>query len=102
MVGHLHAAAKARLLGHDIRPDGRKGRGRQWAVVGVAEALCERFSKRNDQIARYMAESGYQCDRAERIAPGRPGHRNAGPVGMNTDHAVLGLGPNGGKHRRRP
>jgi hypothetical protein len=39
MVGHLHAAAKARLLGYDIRPDGRKDRGRQWAVVGVAEAF---------------------------------------------------------------
>lgn len=53
MVGHLHAAAKARMLGYDIRPDGgRRGRGRQWAIVGVADALCERFSKRSDQIAR--------------------------------------------------
>jgi hypothetical protein len=80
MVGHMHAAAKAPLLGYDIRPDGRKGRGRQRAVVGVAEALCEPFSKRSDQIARYMAESGYQSDRAEHIAARatRPPKRRAG------------------------
>jgi hypothetical protein len=38
------------------------------AAVGVAEALCEPFSKRSDQIAQHMADSGYQSDRAERIA----------------------------------
>jgi hypothetical protein len=33
MVGHLHAAAKARLLGYDIRRDGREagaGSGPSW------------------------------------------------------------------------
>jgi hypothetical protein len=33
MVGHLHAVAKARLLGYDIRPDGREagaGSGPSW------------------------------------------------------------------------
>jgi hypothetical protein len=33
MVGHLHARAKARLLGYDIRPDGREagaGSGPSW------------------------------------------------------------------------
>ncbi len=37
------------------------------AAVGVAEALCEPFSKRSDQIAQHMAESGYQSNQAERI-----------------------------------
>ena len=79
MVGHLHAAAKARLLGYDIRPVGRRagaGSGPSW----VWPRVCERFSKRSDQIARHMAESGNQCDRAERIAARatRPPQRRAG------------------------
>jgi hypothetical protein len=43
-------------------------------------SVCEPFSKRSDQIARHMVESGYQCDRAERIAARatRPPKRRAG------------------------
>ena len=80
MVGHLHAAAKARLLGYDIRPDGAQGPGPAVGRRGCGRAVCEWFSKRSDQIARHMAESGYQCDRAERIAARatRPPKRRAG------------------------
>jgi hypothetical protein len=42
--------------------------------------FVSRSPKRSDQIARHMAESGYQCDRAERIAARatRPPKRRAG------------------------
>ena len=83
MVGHLHAAAKARLLGYDIRPDGRKGRGRQWAVVGVAEAFVSGSPSAATRSPGTWPRAATSATGPSASPPGRPGHLNVGPVGMN-------------------
>ena len=81
MVGRLRSAAKAIELGYAIEPDrGRSGRARDWRVVGIPAGVCEIFSKRSDQIAEYLAESGYTGYRARNVAArhNRPVKRGTG------------------------
>jgi hypothetical protein len=69
MVGRLHAAARAVELGFDIGPDdGPSGHLRHWRIAGVPDAVCEVFSKRSDEIAEHLAETGYSSYRARGIA----------------------------------
>jgi conjugative relaxase-like TrwC/TraI family protein len=86
MVGRLHSAAKAVELGYAIEPDrGRRGRARDWRIVGIPAEVCEVFSKRSDAIADYLEETGYSSYRARNIAARR--HR---PVkrGTGTDQLI--------------
>jgi conjugative relaxase-like TrwC/TraI family protein len=65
MVGRLRSAARAIELGYAFEPDhGRSGRARDWRIAGIPAEVCEAFSKRSDQIADYLAESGYTGYRA--------------------------------------
>jgi conjugative relaxase-like TrwC/TraI family protein len=86
MVGRLHSAAKAVELGYAIEPDGgRRGRSRDWRIVGIPAEVCEVFSKRSDAIADYLEEMGYSSYRARNVAARR--HR---PIkrGTGTDHLM--------------
>ncbi|MGH9214943.1 MAG: MobF family relaxase [Acidimicrobiales bacterium] len=81
MVGRLRSAAKAIELGYAIEPDpGRSGRARDWRIGGIPAEVCEIFSKRSDQIADYLAESGYTGYRARNVAArhNRPVKRGTG------------------------
>jgi conjugative relaxase-like TrwC/TraI family protein len=81
MVGRLRSTAKAIELGYAIEPDaGRSGRARDWRIVGIPAEVCEIFSKRSDQIAEYLAESGYTGYRARNVAAhhNRPVKRGTG------------------------
>lgn len=81
MVGRLHSAAKAVELGYGIEPDrGRRGRARDWRIVGIPAEVCEVFSKRSDQIADYLEEMGYTSYRARNVAArrNRPVKRGTG------------------------
>lgn len=69
MVGRLHAAARAIELGYAIEIDrGASGRARRWRIVGVPDEVCDLFSKRSDDIARYLEERGQSSYRARNIA----------------------------------
>jgi conjugative relaxase-like TrwC/TraI family protein len=69
MVGRLHAAAHAVELGFEIAPeDGPSGHLRHWRITGVPDAVCEVFSKRSDEIAEHLAETGYSSYRARGVA----------------------------------
>jgi conjugative relaxase-like TrwC/TraI family protein len=69
MVGRLHAASRAVELGFEIAPDdGPSGRLRHWRIAGVPEAICEVFSKRSDEIAEHLAETGHSSYRARGVA----------------------------------
>lgn len=69
MVGRLHAAARAVELGFDIAPDhGPSGHLRHWRITGVPEAVCEVLSKRSDEIAEHLAETGHSSYRARGVA----------------------------------
>jgi conjugative relaxase-like TrwC/TraI family protein len=81
MVGRLHSAAKAIELGYAIEPDaGRRGRARDWRIAGIPAEVCEVFSKRADQIADYLEETGYTSYRARNVAArrNRPVKRGTG------------------------
>jgi conjugative relaxase-like TrwC/TraI family protein len=81
MVGRLCSAARAIELGYAIEVDqGRSGRAREWRIVGIPTEVCEIFSKRSDQIAEYLAESGYTGYRARNVAArrNRPVKRGTG------------------------
>jgi conjugative relaxase-like TrwC/TraI family protein len=81
MVGRLYSAAKAIELGYAIEPDrGRRGRARDWRIVGIPAEVCEVFSKRSDQIADYLVEMGYTSYRARNVAArrNRPVKRGTG------------------------
>jgi conjugative relaxase-like TrwC/TraI family protein len=81
MVGRLRSAARAIELGYAIEPDpGPSGRARDWRIAGISAEVCEIFSKRSDQIAEYLAESGYTGYRARNIAArhNRPVKRGTG------------------------
>ena len=81
MVGRLHSAAKAVELGYAIEPDrGRRGRARDWGIVGIPAEVCEVFSKRSDAIADYLEEMGYSSYRARNVAArgNRPVKRGTG------------------------
>jgi conjugative relaxase-like TrwC/TraI family protein len=81
MVGRLHSAARAIGLGYAIEPDrGRRGRARDWGIVGIPAEVCEVFSKRSDQIADYLEEMGYASYRARNVAArrNRPVKRGTG------------------------
>jgi conjugative relaxase-like TrwC/TraI family protein len=69
MVGRLHSAARAVELGFRItRDDGPSGRLRHWRIEGVPVEVCELFSKRADEIAEALEESGHGTYRAANIA----------------------------------
>ena len=69
MVGRLHAAAKAIELGYEIEVDGGKGgRARKWRIAGIPDEVCELFSKRADEITRYLEERGQSSYRARNVA----------------------------------
>jgi conjugative relaxase-like TrwC/TraI family protein len=81
MVGRLHSAAKAIELGYAIEPDaGRRGRARDWRIAGIPAEVYEVFSKRADQIADYLEETGYTSYRARNVAArrNRPVKRGTG------------------------
>jgi conjugative relaxase-like TrwC/TraI family protein len=81
MVGRLRSAAKAIELGYAIEVgQGRSGRAREWRIAGIPAEVCEIFSKRSDQIAEYLAESGYTGYRARNVAArhNRPVKRGTG------------------------
>jgi conjugative relaxase-like TrwC/TraI family protein len=85
MVGRLRSAAKAIELGYAIEADpGRSGRARDWRIAGIPAEVCEIFSKRSDQIAEYLAESGYTGYRARNVAA-----RHNRPVKRGTDTEQL-------------
>ena len=43
-----------------IEPDdGPSGNLRHWRIVGVPDEVCELFSKRSDEIAEHLAETGH-------------------------------------------
>jgi conjugative relaxase-like TrwC/TraI family protein len=72
MVGRLHSAARAIELGYAIESDGgRRGRARDWRIVGIPTEVCEVFSKRADAIADYLEEMGYSSYRARNVAARR-------------------------------
>lgn len=69
MVGRLHSAWRAVALGFEIAPDdGPSGNLRHWQIVGVPGEVCELFSKRSDEIAEHLAETGQHGYRARGIA----------------------------------
>ncbi|HEX7134425.1 MAG TPA: MobF family relaxase, partial [Iamia sp.] len=69
MVGRLHSAAQAVALGFTIEADrGPSGNLRHWRITGVPEAVCDLFSKRSDEIAAYLAETGHDGYRARSVA----------------------------------
>ena len=69
MVGRLHAAAKAIELGYAIEIDqGTSGRARRWRIVGIPDQLCELYSKRADEIAKFLEDRGQSSYRARNIA----------------------------------
>jgi conjugative relaxase-like TrwC/TraI family protein len=69
MVGRLHSAWKAVQLGYAIETDqGRSGRARRWRIVGIPDEVCEIYSKRADEIAKYLEERGQSSYRARNIA----------------------------------
>jgi conjugative relaxase-like TrwC/TraI family protein len=69
MVGRLHAAARAVELGFDIEADnGPSGNLRHWRIVGIPDEVCALFSKRSDQIAEHLAETGERGYRARGVA----------------------------------
>lgn len=69
MVGRLHSAWRAVELGFEIAPDeGPSGNLRHWQIVGVPGEVCELFSKRSDEIAEHLAETGQHGYRARGIA----------------------------------
>ncbi|MGH9005860.1 MAG: MobF family relaxase, partial [Acidimicrobiia bacterium] len=81
MVGRLRSAAKAIELGYAIEVDpGRSGRARDWRIVGIPAGVCAIFCKRSDQVAEYLAESGYTGYRARNVAArhNRPVKRGTG------------------------
>jgi conjugative relaxase-like TrwC/TraI family protein len=81
MVGRLCSAARAIELGYAIELDqGRSGRAREWRIMGIPTEVCEIFSKRSDQIAEYLAESGYTGYRTRNVAArrNRPVKRGTG------------------------
>jgi conjugative relaxase-like TrwC/TraI family protein len=81
MVGRLHAAATAIELGYAIESDrGRRGRARDWRIVGIPAEVCKSCSKRADQIADYLEEMGYSSYRARNVAArrNRPVKRGTG------------------------
>jgi conjugative relaxase-like TrwC/TraI family protein len=69
MVGRLHSAARAVELGFTIEPDhGPSGNLRHWRIAGVPTEVCDLFSKRSDEIAAYLVETGHDGYRARAIA----------------------------------
>lgn len=69
MVGRLRSAARAVELGFEIAPDGGpSGNLRHWRIVGVPDDVCGLFSKRSDEIAEHLAETGQHGYRARGIA----------------------------------
>jgi conjugative relaxase-like TrwC/TraI family protein len=69
MVGRLHSAWRAVELGFEIAADdGPSGHLRHWRIAGVPDAICEVFSKRSDEIAEHLVETGYSSYRARGIA----------------------------------
>jgi conjugative relaxase-like TrwC/TraI family protein len=69
MVGRLHSAWKAVELGYAIDTDqGKSGRARRWRIAGIGDEVCEIYSKRADEIARYLEERGQSSYRARNIA----------------------------------
>ena len=69
MVGRLHSAYRAVELGFDIEPDpGPSGHLRHWRIIGIPRSVCELFSKRSDDIADYLAQTGQDSYRARNVA----------------------------------
>jgi conjugative relaxase-like TrwC/TraI family protein len=69
MVGRLHSAHLAVKLGYAIEPDnGPSGRLRHWRIAGIPSDVCEKLSKRSDEIAAYLAEQGFTSYQAANIA----------------------------------
>lgn len=69
MVGRLHSAAQAVALGFEIEDDGGpSGNLRHWRIVGIPDEVCEVFSKRSDEIAEHLAETGQHGYRARSVA----------------------------------
>lgn len=69
MIGRLHAAAHAMALGFRIEADdGPSGNLRHWRIAAVPEAVEHVFSKRSDEIAEHLAESGRDGYRARSVA----------------------------------
>jgi conjugative relaxase-like TrwC/TraI family protein len=69
MVGRLHAAHRAIELGYAIETDqGASGRARRWRIAGIPDNVCELFSKRSDDIAKFLEERGQSSYRARNIA----------------------------------
>lgn len=72
MVGRQHSAWRAVELGYRIEADdGPSGRLRHWRIAAVPDAVCDQFSKRSDEIADHLAESGHDSYRSKgRRRPG--------------------------------
>ncbi|MGQ0431590.1 MAG: MobF family relaxase [Microthrixaceae bacterium] len=69
MVGRLYAAARAVELGFDIAADnGPSGNLRHWRIAGIPDEVCALFSKRSDQIAEHLAETGERGYRVRGVA----------------------------------
>jgi conjugative relaxase-like TrwC/TraI family protein len=69
MVGRLHSAYVAVKLGYAIEPDpGPSGRLRHWCIKGIPQVVCEKMSKRSDEIGEYLSDQGYVGYRAANIA----------------------------------
>lgn len=69
MVGRLHSAARAVELGFEIEDDGGpSGNLRHWRIVGIPDEVCEVFSKRSDEIAEHLTETGQHGYRARSVA----------------------------------
>ena len=69
MIGRLHSAAAAVRLGYAIETDqGASGRARRWRIVGIPAEVCEIYSKRADEIAKYLEDHGQSSYRARTIA----------------------------------
>jgi conjugative relaxase-like TrwC/TraI family protein len=82
MVGRLHSAWAAAQLGYTIeRDDGPSGRLRHWRIAAVPDEACDVFSKRSDEIAEALAESGFDSYRAKNVATraSRSVKRHIGP-----------------------
>jgi hypothetical protein len=87
MVGRLHSAWCAVELGYRIEADdGSSGRLRHWRIASVPEEVCDQFSKRSDEIADHLAESGHDSYRSKGVAARatRSEKRHVGPDQLTT------------------